>query len=570
MNDKEKKAIVKIGFLGPSPEENVKERLSKHELFCHQEVKVIKKEYASELKDGLDQGEFDYAIVPCRNDQNEINLVMMDMISSMVSRGYVEIGSYYEKQNFNRKVRRVQDEEYVDLQANYAFGQSEYQFSDDGKMNEYLEYKIFQKSTYRPSFFDRAFIFLFADGLLSKILGSLLVIGAFAFIILGFIVSKDILDKITLWVSLSTACFQFIIYILDLKEKARMRLIRGYWIYYSFEERKSSSSFVPKGFKTRIMTIDQFDDEINISCKVEGEDNIFFSTNNVNFEYSPRTRMGKGFYEYVTNVRNNMGKRAEGVCRYQGKREKNSPFTSMDGWFSSRGTEITGRVKYVRVSKEEYETLQKSNGYYANQFENDHLLLVGVYGDECSNTDLVAKRYIQEHRESFQKEISYVYFESIQAMYDSFKNHKIDFAVVPERNRGNPIIGHQKFVENFSSSKVDEIHFPVKYLLASVYENYRLDENTIFIGHQQSIEQCASFIQNRKTERMSSSSHAARELKFFAHPERYVAICNADAQRYYHLFPVKDENGKVIDPYIDSIENITIFSIYRNKITKKT
>ncbi len=459
----------------------------------------------------------------------------------------------------------MQDEEYVDLQAKNSFGQSEYQFSSDGKINEYLEYKIFQKSTYHPSFFDRAFIFLFADGLLSKILGSLLVIGAFAFIILGFVVEKDILDKITLWVSLSTACFQFIIYILDLKEKARMRLIRGYWIYYSFEERKSASSFVPKGFKTRIMKIDQFDDEMNISCKVEGEDNIFFSTNNVNFEYSPRTRMGKGFYEYVTNVRNNMGKRAEGVCRYQGKREKNSPFTSMDGWFSSRGTEITGRVKYVRVTKEEYETLQKSNGYYANQFENDHLFLVGVYGDECSNTDLVAKNYVQGHLDNMQKEVSYVYFETIQSMFDSFKNHKIDIAVVPERNRGKAIIGHQMFVEKFTSFKVDEIHFHVKYLLASAKENYRLNENTIFIGHQQSIEQCASFIQNRQTVRMSSSSHAARELKFFAHPERYVAICNEDAQRYYHLYPVKDEEGKVIDPYIDSIENITIFSIYRNE-----
>ncbi len=86
MNDNGKREIIKIGFLGPSSEEDVKKRLAKHELFFHREVEVIKKEYASELKDGLDQGEFDYAIVPCRNDQNEINLVMMDMISSMVSR----------------------------------------------------------------------------------------------------------------------------------------------------------------------------------------------------------------------------------------------------------------------------------------------------------------------------------------------------------------------------------------------------------------------------------------------------------------------------------------------------
>lgn len=557
----EKQEIARISFIGPFQEDEVKKQLSQHILFSKKEINIIKKEYASELKDGLENGEFEYVIVPCRNEKNEINVVMMDMVSSMVSRGYIEIGSYYVKQAFHEKKKHIQDDEFVDHDPIYTYNQSQYAFSSNGKITEYFEYKIFKRSTYHSTFFERLFIFLFADGLLSKILAFILVIAAFVFILLGFALGKEILDQISLWISLSAACFQFVIYILDLKEKARMRLISGYWIYYSFEERKSSS-FVPKGFKTRIMEINHFNSELSMTCKIEGEDSIFFSTSDLTFSYNPHTRVGKGFYEYITNIRNNAGKRAEGVCRYQGKREKNEPFFSMDGWFSSRGTEITGRVKYIRVSKEEYNLLQKSNGYYANQFHQDSLLNIGIYGDECSNTDIVAKKYIQ-HLEK-EKEICYVYFDHIDRMHEDFQHRKIDIAIVPEKNRGKLIKSNQCFAQNESSFKVEEVEEEVQYILVSSKKNYHISKETIFIGHPQSLEQCASFIKNHKKLIMSSSSRAARELKYFANPENYVAICNETARKYYHLYPVKDKNGNLINPYKEKMKNITTFSIYRH------
>ena len=247
----------------------------------------------------------------------------------------------------------------------------------------------------------------------------------------------------------------------------------------------------------------------------------------------------------------------------------------MDGWFSSRGTEITGKVKYVRVSKSTYNLLKQSNGYYSNQFANDKILNVGVYGDEWSNTDVVAKEYFDNNKTN--RELVYIYFDSIDNMYQYYQAKKLDIVFVPENNRNKKINTHTIFEDNVPNKyKLEKQRKEIKYVLGSIKSHFQLNDETIFISHEQALQQCSQYINNRCVVKSTSSSHAARELKYFMNSNNAVAICNNKARKYYNLFLVKNNDGSIIDPYIKTntksfvsnaqTKNITIFGIYISEL----
>ena len=72
---------------------------------------------------------------------------------------------------------------------------------------------------------------------------------------------------------------------------------------------------------------------------------------------------------------------------------KNMPIMMMDGWFFSRGTSLTGTVKFFRVSKEDFLMVQQSVGN-ASIKKDETKVVVGVYGAPYSNTDLAYKTHL--------------------------------------------------------------------------------------------------------------------------------------------------------------------------------
>ena len=141
------------------------------------------------------------------------------------------------------------------------------------------------------------------------------------------------------------------------------------------------------------------------------------------------------FYYYSSNKQ---ARRAEGTCRFEGIAPKNKPIMMMDGWFFSRGTSLTGTVKFFRVSKEDFLLLQQSVGN-ASIKKDETKIVVGVYGAPFSNTDLAYKTHLikelshVEHLEN--KHLVPHYFHTLEEMKSNYIkmqekiNKKKDFKV---------------------------------------------------------------------------------------------------------------------------------------------
>ncbi len=122
--------------------------------------------------------------------------------------------------------------------------------------------------------------------------------------------------------------------------------------------------FVPKGFHTRLVEISNRGGNLSFKCKFAGEDQIFFATDTLTFDYELSSQIGRGFYYYTSNILNNDVRRAEGTCRFEGETVKSNQIMTMNGWFFSRGTALKGRVRYFRISKKDYYQLQHSLTFY--------------------------------------------------------------------------------------------------------------------------------------------------------------------------------------------------------------
>lgn len=565
--------MIKIGFIGNERKEDLQKRLMAHPLFIDKEIEVIKYKEMLTMKHDLDKKQIQYMVLPSRTKRNEISKGLLNIINEIKTMQITEIGmlngvvSYDSISHFgsNEYIGSKEDHEcYTSKDGAVIFNKNK---KSSGCAEEFLEYRIFKSNTYKPSLKQRINIFLIVNKKLRMMLSIISVLATatlFGLLIFNSGGGSEIIEAVVAGV---TIILQIVLAMTKSEESAKRKLITGYWLYYSFEEVKEGDSFVPRGFKTRLMEISNIDNELCIKCHFEGEDAVFFSTRNVAFDYDYSTHIGGGFYQYTSNVRNNQGNRAEGTCRFEGECYNNMPILSMDGWFSGRGTKLTGTVKFVRISKDDFENLKKSTVYYDSEIIADNKIDIGVYGLQCSNTEEALNDKLEEliKKENLDSDnIIRHYYSSVSEMKSALARRYLDYIIVPMSNRGKLISNHDIFSED-EFEKIMTIDKEIKYCLGTRSKRFKLNNETSFYGHVESLRQCSSFIGEREKYQMSSSSYAASQMAGGALEPNSVCLCNIESIRHYGLYEVKDENGCVIDPYIDDIKNITSFAIYKYK-----
>ncbi len=539
------------------------ENIGKYSIFAGKTVNFCEYNYIGDMQDDLTVGKVDFIVLPCRDNRNNVNAHLLEIINSMINRRVVEAGTFYLRVNYSDSKNFSGSPNLVPDTLDGLFGKVEMNFAKDGAHSTDVDFKIFGRSEYKPSNLYKILIACFANGILNKILSFGLLAIPIILIVIAPFMGGGAEQLVTAISAIAVAFLQFTVNLLGLDVKAKQCLIKGYWLYYSFEDGSADNGFVPKGFKTRLLEVDADGESIAISCKFEADDTIFFHTTATAFEYKSSTKIGSGFYEYSANAKNNKGKRAEGVCRFRGEAKNNLPFITMDGWFSSRGTGITGRVKYVRLSKAEYDRLKLSTNMYSDGGAQT-VVKFGVYGDVCSNTELAGRTYIEGAEELVGKQVELCYYETLEEMYNDFKELKLNYAIVPEKNRGKSIERNNVFIKN-KIRELTSFDMDINYVVASKLADFIIDENTVFLGHPQSLIQCAPYLKGRKTAESSSSSRAAREVKYSHNPSTHVAICNRSAMLKFGLYPVKDVAGDDLNPFTSQERNYTHFAVYRNK-----
>ncbi len=561
------KNVVSVGYIGYESNEKMKERLLKHSLFENQEIEVISARDLSELVYYYRNKKIDYLIVPSRNKNDDINVVLIQLISELNTLGLIEIGNIDGSINFNSKSSNDNpidsSTEICSFDNKYGI-HTIYNEGENGE-SESIEYKIFKRNTYKVKLWDKIQIMLFANNTFRLVINILSVLSTIAlFIILILLDNVD--DIIEVIMTAFTLMLQLLLGLTKSAESAERKLITGYWIYYSFIDSSNTVGVTPRGFKTRLVEISNEEGELAFKCYFEGEDTLFFSTKQIAFNYDNNTRIGSGFYTYATNISNKQAKRAEGTCRFEGIALNNMPIMMMDGWFFSRGTSLTGTVKFFRVSKEDFLSLQQSIGN-ASLDDNDTKVVVGVFGFEYSNTDLAYKLHLKQELMQVEnlenKNLIPHYFHTLEEMKRALDARVIDYAIVPLINRGKLITKNNLFSNSDKYLPVCDEEIEIKYVLAANDENIVLDNNTIFYGHIESLKQCRNFIKDNPTLEVSSSSYGALKL---AKEEKKNAVCivNKSAALEYGLYIVSN-NGVEIDPYLEAEVNKTTFVVYKNK-----
>ncbi len=572
-----------IGYIGFDKTEDIEASLKNHQLFYERKVNIHEEKDLLVLLKKLKEKQYDYILVPSRNQENEINDLFLTLISRIDIEGINEIGMILGKMTYQTK--SVLKDTSLEMQKN-ALGNFKnkekicsYKISEKEEENNQeipMEYRIFKRNEYETSKFTKFGIWLLKNNRLKHILEFLsgfVVFAMLVFLIFRLIPSiNEQLEKISILVELIATVIivllQLILRIADTEEAIKRKMIVGYWVYYSFEETDSNGKTVPKGFKTRLVEISDKGGNLSFKCKFEGEDEIFFATDTLTFDYDISSQMGRGFYYYTSNVINNNGKRAEGTCRFEGETIQNNQIMTMNGWFFSRGTALTGKVKYFRISERDYLDLQLSLSFYESNISHDDKIRIGVFGMEASNTDMAAKdeeilEKIKEDSKRKKDSYEYVYYESIDDLKSALISRQMDYVIVPLKNRDNIIKEHDIF-DSRRFEEVYEKNFEIEYYLGVKDENLPIDENTIFYGHSQSLLQCEEFLKHHKTIKESSSSRAAYNLCNGYYPNNAVVLCNFEAIKKYHLFFLK-KDGKRLDPYLSSLPNITTFCVYTLK-----
>ena len=87
------KNIISIGYIGFESNIKMKERLLRHPLFENKEIEVILASDLSDLVYLYRNKKIDYLIVPSRNKNDDINVVLMQLISELNTLDLIEIGN---------------------------------------------------------------------------------------------------------------------------------------------------------------------------------------------------------------------------------------------------------------------------------------------------------------------------------------------------------------------------------------------------------------------------------------------------------------------------------------------
>lgn len=570
------KKIVKIGYYGYSPKEKpehyeiLKSRFQNHRLFDNKDVQLFYEDSLETLLSNFHKGVYDYVSILTRNDENEITASFLSLMSRLTIEKINEIGSVTVPITyFSKKVIKSPDAAssvvYKDTE-DYV----EYLFSEDNCKTDQLEYRIFKKSQYKTPFKKKLWIWSYLNNSFKLVFNIITILLAILVIVLTIVkqfveVFADNSFIIEAIASSLILVLQGILATSKFDSKAKKSMVEGYWLYYSFEETTEKNTFVPKGFKTRLIKIDEDGDTLSLKCYFAGEDIVFFSTDVMNLDYYPSEKMVKGFYYYSSNISNNNGKRAEGMCRFEGAIQGANQLESMNGWFFSRGTRLTGRVRFFRITEEDFNLINSSISFYSLKKKNG--IYVGIYGSRYSNTDL----FYDSNSDSIFKstdvrhdEVKKIYFDDIQTLKKYLDVKMIDYAVVPVENRNVLILSNNLFNEE----KYEPIYtndMVIKYVLGSNNKQFKIDKDTIFVSHAESLKQCSEFIGEHQVLTSDSTSKAACDLYEGKYNQNTICICNPQSLELYGLYPVLDDRGNAINPYISKIENKTVFKVFKLK-----
>ena len=572
--------IIKIGYVysfRPSPQSMEKFSFAHSDMFnALPTYSYIKFEDLYSCLDSLHKGTIDYVIIPSRlTYDNVVSSLVMDVIDRMKISGLNEYFCFVDE---NVKYVEVDNND----SSNYSFfGRKFYEAravdpNDDKEVLNYLEYKVFKKNTFkvnRAKYFFQS-IFTSYLGIIIYDLATIISVLVLATVLVLSIINygktmPDVMKIVGESIPFVVILFQIFVKLFNVKEKAQRGMITGYWLYYSFEDQYISGNYVPKGFTTRLLQITNDGNDLTFSCKFSGNDTNFFSSSNNEFVFSPATKVGEGSYHYVTNMINNKGKRAEGVCLYRGIKEKHSVIEAMDGWFSGRGTGVNGRVKYLRISKEDYNFLMKAYPDRSKSFRG-LTLKFGVFGDEKSNTDVSFNKIVKEEEIFEKSSIQKVFYNDFHTILSDLENRRIDGAIVPISNRNNNIkvfksdLNVEKLFSNKSTvTKFKTYSYNIEYVIAAQKPDCRITDDTTFISNEEAFKQCSEFVSKYNKKAFPSTSYAAKVLRTNLENKNTVVICNEDAALFYNLVIMDDEKGNHIDPR-DSKENYTTFALYLN------
>lgn len=555
----------------PLNDENLNETISNHGLFQGKQLKIHKEKDFQTGLSKFKRGDFDFIVVPVRNLDNQINSVFLDLLSRLTIDNLIEIGSFSSKIHYSSKEITILKQK-ADLDKNATFEEKDdvitYLFGEDDRYTDTVEYRIFKRNTYKASFATKFKLWTIHNNHLRKILSTLSILLTIALVTFAVLSAVKVIDLgstgsfIELGVTFAIFVTNFIMFLAKSEENAKRELIKGKWIYYSFEEKETNRGFVPKGFRTRIVDINNDDGNLTLKCRFAGEDIIFFSTDTLNFDYYPSERMGKGFYYYNSNLSNAAGRRAEGTCRFEGETKGTSPIMTMNGWFFSRGTGISGRVRFYRISEEDAKLLDYSSSFYLVKEKRDYTT-IGVYGARCSNTDMSFRKNIEEFNKKLENSLDtskfmYVYFDDLNELKKYLDRKFVDYAVVPVSNKNAALPALNLFLDKNCTFEFEN---KIEYVLASLNPEVDINETTYF-SHQESFNQCSDFLANKQVKAVSSTSKAAQLLHEGVISPDSIAICNEFAAQHYGLQILKDENNNVINPVNIGEENITKFRVF--------
>lgn len=534
------------------------------------------------LSDGINNlknKKIDFLIVPARATlTNDVNLLLIDTIKRL------NIDHICETYTFIDKSVVLVDSKKSFFSDSCSFGTRFYKKEEnsdyfDVRNKNFIEYKIFkrndffEKGLHKKSFLRKFYTTTLGDKV--PLFFSLLVM-ALTIAILIFMLVK--LNQEYQWAQIITASlpiiplvFNLIESIFKFREKAIKKLITGYWLYYSFERDFVSGNFVPRGFTTRLLKIENIKNNLQFSCWMQGDDSQFFSTSEVQFEFDKHKSVGSGTYHYTSSFVNQNGLRADGVCSFNGYAEKGYQITSMNGWFSGRGTGIRGVVKYVRISKETFNTIY-SNFQPTMPSSYMKFLKAGVFGDEKSNTDvsLDSSESINEFLTKNNFKMQRVYYTDVHEMLNDLITRRIDLCVMPWQNTltdvtlaGKKPCELIKNLKQFNIVEKFEYKAPNTYCICSKEEISFIESDARFLSNDNVFRQCSKFLDGKKKTECLSSSTAAKEVSLGITNENCFAICNLDAARFYNLYPYK-QYGEIFNPS-DELDNLTIFKIFFNK-----
>lgn len=523
----------------------------------------------------------DYLIVPSRTTlTNEVNIILMDIIERI---NYAKVCEIHTFVDYKTHLTEKQNANFNDA---IYFGNSVYEKTNHFehiKENErnYIEYKVFEKNkifdkNHKKDLTRRWYrtIYTTTTGLfVGRILVFLSIVASIILLILGllnFTNGKTTLELASSIITLSTIIFKFFEHMLRFSSKCINGMITGYWIYYSFEREYVSGNYVPRGFTARALEISYVNKCLVFTCHIEGNDSVFFSTSDNHFSFSVSDSIGVGSYHYVSNFINSNGLRAEGVCSFFGHAEKKNKIINMDGWFSGRGTGIKGSVKYVRVSKEQFNFL-KMNGFPDRSQSFLPIIKIGVYGEAKSNTD-VALDYCDDLKRiiSGKMKITKAYYSDLNLMVHDLNIRRIDACIIPVNNNLSEIrINNESPKEVFDCAikskqsivEVLKFDYSIDYCVCSNKHDYKINEHTRFISNPNSLNQCWKYIGCNPKKEVPSTSYAAKEASLKLIGDNDVVICNKHASAYYNLYVLDDNILK--KSKIDN--NITTFAIYFNK-----